>query len=64
MTQVFTGPGLSPEQESDLRHTQREAALAEAEQAVQVIEEKITGMQTTLDTRRDEAARLRTELEG
>ena len=64
MTQAFTGPPLPPEQESDLRQAQREAALADAERAVEVIEEKIAGMQQTLETRRDEVARLRAELEG
>lgn len=64
MTQVSTGPGLSPEEESDLRRTQREVELAEAEKAVEIIEQKIAGMQQSLDDRRDEVARLRAELEG
>ena len=64
MTQAFAGPPLSPEAEFDLQRAQREVALAEAEKAVGVIEEKIAGMQQTLQTRRDEAARLRAELEG
>lgn len=64
MTQAFAGPPLSPEAESDLQRAQREVVLAEAEKAVEVIEEKIAGMQQTLQTRRDEAAQLRAELEG
>lgn len=64
MTQAFAGPPLSPEGEADLQRTQREVALAEAEKAAEAIEEKIAGMQQTLQTRRDEAAQLRAELEG
>ena len=64
MTQAFAGQPLSPEQESDLQREQKETALAEAEQAVDAIEKKIDGMRQTLQTRRDEAARLRAELEG
>jgi hypothetical protein len=64
MTQAVAGPSLSPEEESDLQRGQRKVALAEAEKAVEVIEEKIAGMQQTLKTRRDEAAQLRAELEG
>lgn len=63
MTSVSTGSKLSPEQETDLQRDQRRTALAEAEQAVEVIEEKIAGMQETLQARRDEAAQLRAELE-
>jgi hypothetical protein len=64
MTQAVVGPPLSPEEESDLQCVQRKVALAEAEKAVEAIEEKIAGMQQTLETRRDEAAQLRAELEG
>jgi len=64
VTQAFAGPPLSPEEESDLQRTQREVALAEAENAVEVIEQKIAGMQQTLESRRDEVAQLRAELEG
>lgn len=64
MAQVSTGPKLTPEQETDLQREQRQVALAEAEQAAEVIEDKIAGMQQTLDARRDEVARLRDELEG
>ena len=64
MTQAFVGPPLSPEEETELQRKQHEVALAEAEQAVEAIEEKIAGMQQTLETRRDEVARLRAELEG
>lgn len=64
MTQVSTGPGLSPEEESDLRRAQREVELAEAEKSAAVIEQKIAGMQQTLDDRRTEIAQLRGELEG
>jgi hypothetical protein len=64
VTQAFAGPPLSPEQESDLQRAQREVALTEAEKAVDVIEQKIAGMQESLQARRDEVARLRGELEG
>lgn len=64
MTAVKTGPELSPVQESDLRREQNLTALADAEQAVEVIEAKIAGMQETLQTRRDEVVQLRGELEG
>lgn len=64
MTQVSIGPGLSPEEESDLRRAQRIAELAEADRSADVIEQKIVGMRQTLDDRRAEIARLRAELKG
>lgn len=64
MTQANAGRSLSPEQESDLRHEQQQTELAEAEDAVEVIERKIAGMQATLRDRKAEVKRLRAELKG
>jgi len=64
VTQVSIGPGLSPEEESDLQRAQRMVGLVEAEKSADVIEQKIAGMQQTLDDRRAEIARLRAELKG
>lgn len=58
------GPELSPEQEAEHRQQLADTYADEAEQAVEVIEEKLAGMQQTLKDKKAEAKRLRAEAKG
>jgi len=54
---------MSPDQEQEHRQRQLETYVAEADQAVQVIREKLAGMQQALEAAETEAQRLRAELD-
>lgn len=55
------GPGMSPQDERAHQRRLAELHADEAEQAVEIIETKLAGMQQTLKHAKSEAARLRRE---
>lgn len=61
MSHVETGPGLSPEEEAERRRAQAAVLAKEADEAIAVIEQKITGMQETLKSRKQEAKQWHAE---
>jgi hypothetical protein len=57
--QAAVGPAMSPDEEAEHRAQLRDVYLADAEQAVETIEEQIAGMQETLKAKKAEVKRLK-----